>query len=129
MVANKVRARAKETDGALRSVAWACLCYVQQGDRTWPDSEASILAVAGGAWPCERIEVQSPGWPDTREVAMAGMLIPPSAAEALKIAGLEFSKNPIDAPHVIARGNPSGIDTLEVVNGWLTAYGNLSIQK
>ncbi len=127
-VANKVRARAKQTDCALRSIAWACLCYVQQGDRSWPDSEASLLgpgASQDGSWTCESIAVQSEPWPSTREAAMAGLAPPATLTEALKMGGLEFSKNSSDAPHVNARGNPSGLDTLTTVNAWLTSYQSM----
>ncbi len=121
-VANKVRARAKQTDGALRSIAWACLCYAQQGDGVWPRSEEAVIAASASRWPCERVVSAGTGCPQTSDEAMAGTVLPATAAEAFKIVGLEFSKNPTDAPHVNARGNPSGLGTLDLVNGWLTQY-------
>ncbi|MSR70317.1 MAG: hypothetical protein EXS17_08245 [Phycisphaerales bacterium] len=127
-VVQTVRARAKQTDGALRSIAWACLCYAQQGDHTWPDSEESLSAVAGDQWTCQSIAVAGAEWPATREAALAGMVLPATAVDAFKIAGLEFSKNPSDPPHVHARGNPSGLGTLDIVNGWLTNYQSIQIK-
>lgn len=121
-VAQNVRSRAKQVDGALRSLAWACLCYSQQGSRVWPDSEATLSAASTDPWTCDSISVNSSAWPATRQEALAGMALPATVADALKIAGLEFSKNPLDPPHVHARGNPSGLGTLEVVNSWLTTY-------
>ncbi len=128
-VAQSVRARAKQVDGALRSLAWACLCYAQQGDHRWPDSEATLVGAATDPWTCEGITTLGSAWPATREEALAGMALPATASEALKIAGLEFSKNPIDPPHVHARGNPSGLGTLEVVNNWLTAYHSIKVNE
>lgn len=119
-VVDKVRQRAKQADGALRLTAWACLSYAQAAG-TWPSSQDALLA-AREAWTSERLPVTDAQWPATKEIAMAGMVAPPTSADAMEIAGLEFSGDPRDAPRINARGNPSGLDTLEVVNGWLTAY-------
>ncbi|MSQ91232.1 MAG: hypothetical protein EXS01_07575 [Phycisphaerales bacterium] len=132
-VVERVRERAKETDGALRSIAFACLCYAQQGDHHWPDSEEA-LSGAASPWDCAILATVStaaaiPAWPPTREAALAGMVAPRTAAEALKIAGLEFSKNPADPPRVHARGNPSGLDTLTIVNDWLAKYQSSQVSK
>ena len=128
-VAEKVRARAKETDGALRSVAWACLCYAQQKEsHLWPDSEATLIA-ATSAWNCEKIDSPNSPWPATREAAMAGTTAPASLTLALGMAGVQFSSDPQACPHLTAMGNPSGLDTLEVVNGWLTEYAKAQFLK
>lgn len=139
-VAEKVRARARQVDGALRSVAWACLCYSQPtsqptsqqtslaSDHLWPDSDASLIA-STGAWSRETIESPGAQWPATREAALAGTVAPANAAEALAIVGVEFSKDPHDCPHITALGNPSGLDTLEVVNAWLTEYAKAQFSR
>ncbi len=126
-VANKVRARAKETDGALRSLAWACLCYAQDRSGAWPDSQESLVA-AGDAWNQANLPIVG-AWPATRVEALAGMTAPSSADDALKIGAVEFSPNRQESPRITARGNPSGLDTLAVVNDWLTAYGHHSTAK
>lgn len=128
IVVDKVRVRARETDGALRSVAWACLCYAQQENHQWPDCEATLIA-ANDAWACERVAVTSAQWPATRDAAMAGSTAPATVVAALEMAGLEFSKNPQESPHITALGNPSGLDTLEVVNGWLTEYAKAQVSQ
>lgn len=124
-VVDKVRQRAKQTDGALRWTAWACLSYAQAAG-AWPSSQDALLA-AREAWTNDRLPVTDAPWPATREIAMAGMVAPPTAADAMEIAGLEFSGDPRDSPRINARGNPSGLDTLEVVNGWLTAYAKAQV--
>ncbi len=140
-VVEKVRARAKETDGALRAVAWACLCYAQQNGQQsgqqsgqkqashlWPDSEATLIT-ATSAGNCEKIDSPNSAWPATREAAMAGSTAPATLPLALGMAGVEFSKDPQACPHLTAKGNPSGLDTLEVVNGWLIEYAKSHFLK
>ena len=126
VVVEKVRVRAKETDGALRSVAWACLCYAQQNAQQkesllWPDSEATLIAAAN-AWNCQQIDSPTLAWPQSVESAMDGTKAPANLTIALTMAGVKFSNDPQACPHLTAMGNPSGLDTLEVVNGWLTEY-------
>ncbi|MSR28418.1 MAG: hypothetical protein EXS03_02435 [Phycisphaerales bacterium] len=119
IVVNGVRAKALETDAALRSVAWACLCYAQQ-ERKWPASEAAFAA-SDGEWLCDSMSGTSSAWPSTRAEAMAGLQEPQTLAAALVLVGVEYPARAGQVPHIHARGNPSGVDTLTVINGWITA--------
>ncbi|MSR45377.1 MAG: hypothetical protein EXS15_08540 [Phycisphaerales bacterium] len=128
IVVEKVRERAKETDGALRSIAWSCLCYAQQGDREWPDSEESLIA-SESSWDCDHLAGTGTDWPATRALALDAMVSPANAADALKIAAIEFPKSAGEFPRVTARGNPSGLDTLRIVNDWLAKYQAIRVNK
>lgn len=127
-VVGGVRERARTTDGALRLVAWQCLCYAQSGQagegKLWPESVDALVAFAARN-DCQTSALQSDPWPASKVDALAGMTAPDSLERALELVQVEFAPDGLQAPHISARGNPSGVDTLEVVNGWLIAYASI----
>lgn len=118
-VVNGVRARAVHVDAALRSTAWACLAFTQL-EQSWPASEDQLRG-ASGAWIESRVPSDGP-WPGTRLEALAGSQPLDSPPEALALVAVECPGDG-SPPRITARGNPSGIGTLEEVNGWLVARG------
>lgn len=126
-VADRVRQRARETDSALRMVAWRCLCAAKAqggGAVMWPRNLDELApALEGEA--CAGVQPVDQRWPADPAAAMAGLQPPASASSALEIVAVEFAPDGSAPPRLSARGNPSGVDTLEVVNGWLAAYSTI----
>jgi hypothetical protein len=120
-VVSGVREKARDTDAALRALAWAALCY-RSASGAWPDTDES-MRTTGEGWLCAERSARVEGTPATREAALAGLTPPASFDAALVLARLTLPPASPGNPRVDARGNPSGIGTLAEVNGWLAAAG------
>lgn len=115
-VTRATRDRAVRTDAALRSVAWAILCYAAANHGAFPTSDAAIAAVpADAAPPAGR------PWPSSLESAMGGLRpVPPD--EALLLVGVTWGAAPEVAPSLNTKGNPSSFGAVDAVNGWFAEY-------
>jgi hypothetical protein len=113
------RERAREADAALRSVAWAVLCYAHANGGAFPVADAALLAApeaAPGAGP-----PSGKPWPSTRDAALGG-LPPVPVADALRTVGVTWGATPDVVPNINAKGSPTSFGTVEAVNGWLAEY-------
>ena len=117
-VVGSQRDRARGTDAALRSVAWAVLSYAAANDGAFPTSDLALAgtgADAGAAPPAGK------PWPSSRESAMAG-LPPVPVDEALRTVGVTWGVSPDVVPNLNSKGNPVSYGTVDAVNGWLAEY-------
>jgi hypothetical protein len=110
------REAARETDAALRSVAWAVLCYAGQNGGQFPTSDAQLRAAAASPGPAA-----GKPWPSTLDAAMGGLEAIP-AADALGKVGVTWGSSPEVAPDLNTGGRPSSFGTVDAVNGWLAEY-------
>ncbi|MSR19238.1 MAG: hypothetical protein EXS00_08800 [Phycisphaerales bacterium] len=120
LVVADVRERARNMDGALRYSAWVLLCFADAHDGGFPSS-AEMLADWGiehGA--CDSLNTQVEGVPARRIQALAGASTAPDLRAMLAIE-ITYPEDDTQAPHIASKGEPSGLGTLEAVNGWLRA--------
>ena len=117
-VVGSQRDRARGTDAALRSVAWAVLSYAAANDGAFPTSD---LALAGAGADAGAAPPAGKPWPSSRESAMAG-LPPVPVDEALRTVGVTWGVSPDVVPNLNSKGNPVSFGTVDAVNGWLAEY-------
>jgi hypothetical protein len=117
-VVGSQRDRARGTDAALRSVAWAVLSYAAANDGAFPTSD---LALAGAGADAGAAPPAGKPWPSSRESAMAG-LPPVPVDEALGTVGVTWGASPDVVPNLNTKGNPVSYGTVDAVNGWLAEY-------
>ena len=115
-VTRATRDRAVRTDAALRSVAWAVLCYASASGGAFPTSDGDLAAVPEGAAPAA-----GRPWPSSLESAMGG-LPPMPLAEALGLVGVTWGAAAEVAPSLNTKGNPSSFGAVDAVNGWFAEY-------
>lgn len=116
MVVKGAQAEARVTDSALRSAAWAILCYAQANDGAFPTSDAALVAGVPGTAP--------PGgknWPSTVDNALGG-LPAMDASEAVKRIGITWGGTADVVPNINSKGRPTTFGTVEAVNAWLTEF-------
>lgn len=125
-VVSDVKARAGESDAALRLVAWQILAYADR-EGVFPTADSSTLADAGGLETLQgALAVDAEGaWPRDRATAAGSVGMASDDAEAAKIVQVSWPPS-ADLPPVLGvGGRPSGLvpggTTLELVNGWLRA--------
>ncbi len=121
-VVARVKATARESDAALRSVAWSLLVAADSGG--FPASEAS-LGADPEAVRLDGVLARDPsGWPVTRAEATADEVEMP-LAQALKIVEVSWPPEPDLPPVLSVGGRPSGLvedgPTIDHVNRWLRA--------
>ncbi|MBU6209867.1 MAG: hypothetical protein KGR22_08160 [Planctomycetes bacterium] len=109
------RDKARGTDAALRSVAWAVLCYASGNGGAFPTSDAALAAAPEAGPPSGK------PWPSTRDAAMGG-LEPVALPEALRTVGITWGATPDVVPNINTKGNPSSKGMVDAVNGWLAEY-------
>lgn len=134
-VVEETRAAARTTDECLRTAAWMLLCYADSHEGQFPGDEATFwLAVQGGELACSSVQggTAEGAWPASRDAAGATLL------EDLQLVRrsvtVSLAEAPTDGlgeppPILGTPGKPSGLGTLETVNGWLRSRamaGNLS---
>ena len=115
-VVGSQRDRARGTDAALRSLAWAVLSYAAANDGAFPTSDLALAGADAGAAP-----PAGKPWPSSRESAMAG-LPPVPVDEALGTVGVTWGASPDVVPNLNTKGNPVSYGTVDAVNGWLAEY-------
>ncbi len=128
-VVARVKATARQSDAALRTVAWS-LISVADEDGTFPtDSDVLVTAVLGGDRGPEDpldgpLSTASTDWPTTRQAAMADSASMP-LGEALEIVEVAWPPTPDLPPVLSVGGRPSGLvadgPTIDSVNRWLRA--------
>lgn len=116
VVVKGAQAEARVTDSALRSAAWAILCYANANDGAFPTSDAMLRAGGAGTAP----DSGKP-WPSTVDAAMGG-LPAMEPADALARVGITWGATPEVAPNLNSKGKPTTFGTVEAVNGWLAEY-------
>ncbi|MCX5639307.1 MAG: hypothetical protein NT059_00615 [Planctomycetota bacterium] len=117
------RERAKQTDSALRSVAWSILCYASSNDGAFPVADGAIaISTAGMAPPAGK------PWPSSLDSAMGGL--PPMAiGTAREIIGITWGATSDVVPNLNTKGLPSTFGTVETVNGWMAEYAREKIRE
>jgi hypothetical protein len=109
------REKARAADAALRTVAWAVLCYAHANNGAFPTADAALTEAPESGPPSGK------PWPSTRDAALGG-LQPVALPEALRTVGITWGATPDVVPNVNAKGNPTSFGTVEAVNGWLAEY-------
>jgi len=121
-VVARVKATARESDAALRTVAWSLL--VTADSRGFPASAEGLVPGSDVDRLTGSLARTPDGWPATLDEAMADEARL-SLAEALEIVEVSWPPEP-DLPPVLAvGGRPSGLvadgPTIDHVNRWLRA--------
>lgn len=123
-VVARVKATARESDAALRTVAWSLLA-VADSTGAFPTTPEDLVIASGPpvterlAGPLDRVAAE---WPMTRAAAMAD-LDPLPIADALGIVEVAWPPTPDLPPVLSVGGRPSGLvedgPTIDHVNRWL----------
>ncbi len=114
-----VRRTAVETDRSLRSLAWAMLSYADVHGG-FPAGEEALVAFGSGG---DAIAAEPAGeWPRGRSDALAGLAEKP-IPDALREIRVLWTASGAAAPYLAPDGLPSGVGTIDAVNGWLDARG------
>ncbi|MBU3684192.1 MAG: hypothetical protein FGM39_09325 [Phycisphaerales bacterium] len=115
-VTQAARGKARDTDAALRTVAWAVLCYASANDGAFPvrDEQVALLDAATGP-------PTGGQWPSTRESALGG-LAPMATRDAVSAIGITWGSGPDVAPNLNTNGKSSTRGTVDTVNGWIAEY-------
>ena len=123
MVTRTSRERAKQTDAALRSVAWSILCYASSNNGAFPTSDKAIeVSTAGVAPPTGK------PWPSSYESAMGGL--PPIAlGTAQAMIGISWGATADVVPNLNTKGLPSTFGTVDTVNGWMAEFAKDKIRE
>ncbi len=114
MVTRGVRERAEIADAQLRAAAWSALCQAH-ATGAWPPSlEAcgtvdcdALPAAADAAWPTSRLSACPDGWQPWSPSHWAVLSCDPTGQ---------------GPPILSSGGRPTGVGTLDAVNGWLAAW-------
>ncbi len=124
-VVARVKAAARESDTALRTVAWHLL--VTADEAGFPASAAGLDVDPDADRLIGVLAREPDGWPDTRAEALAGPGAPqPMGLEkALTIVEVSWPPQPDLPPVLSVGGRPSGLvedgPTIDHVNRWLRA--------
>ncbi|MFM8640405.1 MAG: hypothetical protein ACKOEL_07210 [Planctomycetota bacterium] len=116
MVVKGAQAEARLTDSALRSAAWAILCYADANDGSFPTSDAALRAGGPG-----RAPAGGKPWPSSVDAALGG-LPAMDAGEALARIGVTWGPTADVVPNINSKGRPATVGTVDAVNGWLAEY-------
>ena len=128
-VVARVKATARESDAALRTVAWTLISTADEVGAFPTDSEVLVTAALGSERGPEAplagpLSAESSDWPTTRESAMADSVSMP-LGEALEIVEVAWPPTPDLPPVLSVGGRPSGLvadgPTIDSVNRWLRA--------
>jgi hypothetical protein len=124
-VVARVKAAARESDTALRTVAWHLLVTA---DQTGFPASPEGLDVDPDVERLDGMLAREPdGWPDTRAAAMTGPgePLPMGLDRALTIVEVSWPPQPDLPPVLSVGGRPSGLvedgPTIDHVNRWLRA--------
>jgi hypothetical protein len=124
-VVARVKAAARESDTALRTVAWHLLVTA---DQTGFPASPEGLDVDPDVERLDGMLAREPdGWPDTRAAAMTGPgePLPMGLDQALTIVEVSWPPQPDLPPVLSVGGRPSGLvedgPTIDHVNRWLRA--------
>jgi hypothetical protein len=115
-VTQKARDKARDTDSALRTVAWAVLCYASAHDGAFPVRDEQVASIDAEAGPPAGGQ-----WPSTRESALGG-LAPMPTRDAVAAIGITWGSGPDVAPNLNTNGRSSTRGTVDAVNGWIAEY-------
>lgn len=128
-VVARVKATARESDAALRTVAWSLISAADAGGAFPTDSEVLATSVlAGERGPEDPLDgplaLETSDWPTTRQAAMAEFT-PMPLGEALEIVEVAWPPTPDLPPVLSVGGRPSGLvadgPTIDHVNRWIRA--------
>lgn len=122
LITRASRDRANETDSALRSVAWAVLCYASEYSGAFPTTDAQL---DGGK--LTTLPPAGKPWPSSQDSALGGLSVR-SVVDARKSIGITWGATAEVAPSLNTKGNPSSIGTVEAVNGWFTEFAREQVR-
>ncbi len=132
-VVAETKRQATITDQCLQSAAWLMLCYASEHDGKFPESEKAywdfvqtVMDAGTESNACTSIPQapQGDGWPATSEAAGATMLEAIELPEVRKRVTVSVAGEPGKPPIIATPGKPSGLGTLEKVNGWVESWGS-----
>lgn len=121
MLVAQQRELASRTDRALRSTAWAVLCYAAEHDGVFPTSAEQLAGVntkqkfpAGKAWPADvDVAIAEPPFMEMEEAAgLVTVTWPPHGNLA---------------PVIGVKTNVSGFGTPQLVNSWLSEFAHAKV--
>jgi hypothetical protein len=122
-VVARVKATARESDAALRTVAWHLLVAADHGG--FPVSSEGLVEAADADRLVGALAREPDGWPATRAEAGAEPGDPPATSleKALAIVEVSWPPQPDLPPVLSVGGRPSGLvedgPTIDHVNRWL----------
>jgi len=122
-VTRNVRGEAKQTDIQLRSVAWAIMSY-SVANNAMPTSQEEFVKFISEHVECLSAPRRAGEWPASQEAAQAGVV--PADISAAVAGRIEVIWPPTGnlTPVLQVRGRPSGVGTIEQVNGWLQNWNH-----
>ena len=122
-VTRNVRGDAKQTDIQLRSVAWAIMSY-SVANNAMPTSQVEFVKFISEHVECLSAPRRAGEWPASQEDAQAGVV--PADISAAVAGRIEVIWPPTGnlTPVLQVRGRPSGLGTIEQVNGWLQNWNH-----
>ena len=122
-VTRNVREEAKQTDAQLRSVSWAIMSY-SVANNTMPTSQEAFVNFISTHAQCLTAPRRAGEWPATQEAAQANGA--PADIVAAVAGRIEVIWPPTGnlTPVLQVRGRPSGVGTIEQVNGWLQNWNH-----
>ena len=128
-VVARVKATARESDAALRTVAWSLISAADEDGAFPTDSDVFSAAMLdsdrGPDAPLDgSLSADTSDWPTSRDAAMAESASMP-LGEALEIVEVAWPPTPDLPPVLSVGGRPSGLvadgPTIDAVNRWLRA--------
>ena len=124
-VTRNVRDEAKQTDTQLRSVSWAIMSY-SVANNAMPTSQEAFVNFISAHAQCLTAPRRAGEWPATQEAAQANG--GPAEIAAAVAGRIEVIWPPTGnlTPVLQVRGRPSGLGTIEQVNGWLQNWNHAS---
>ena len=122
-VTRNVRGDAKQTDIQLRSVSWAIMSY-SVANNAMPTSQEEFVKFISANPQCLSATRRAGEWPASQEAAQASVV--PADISAAVAGRIEVIWPPTGnlTPVLQVRGRPSGVGTIEQVNGWLQNWNH-----
>lgn len=122
-VTRNVRDDAKQTDIQLRSVAWAIMSY-SVANNAMPTSQDEFVKFISANEQCLSAPRRAGEWPASQEDAQANVVAADIAAAVAGRVEVIWPPTGNLTPVLQVRGRPSGLGTIEQVNGWLQNWNH-----
>ena len=109
---------ARETDTAMRSLAWAALVYTCREDGRFPTDAQQLFAMQPLPDSIDCVPSEAGEWPTTRQELLGDLVFPDDLAYASRKMKIYFSSDGIRPPVIDANGLPTELGTSEEIPLW-----------
>ncbi|HAW94849.1 MAG: hypothetical protein CMJ33_06735 [Phycisphaerae bacterium] len=109
---------ARETDTAMRSLAWAALVYTCREDGRFPTDAQQLFAMQPLPDSIDCVPSEAGDWPTTRQELLGDLVFPDDLKHASRKMKLYFSSDGIRPPVIDANGLPTELGTTEEIPLW-----------